>query len=104
MNLYESVLKSVKEAKTIASHITALGKVRNQTEDKVLLGKIDCTIVALQEVHATVKAGKSTPICLDKAKDFNVKALIEYCQKKVENKKPEWQVIAERNGWAPKNN
>lgn len=95
-------MKSVKEAKTIASHITALGKVRAKTEDQVLLGKIDAAIASLQNAHAKAKKGKSTPTCLDKATDSSVKALVEHCQKAVANKKPEWQVIAERNGWAPK--
>ncbi|WOJ98156.1 hypothetical protein R0137_06185 [Congregibacter brevis] len=102
MKSYENILKSAKEAKTIASHITALGKVRAKTEDQVLLRKIDDAISSLQSGHAKATKGKSTPTCLDKATDPSIKALVEHCQKAVATKKPEWQVIAERNGWAPK--
>lgn len=99
---YEDVLKTAKEAKSIASHITALGKVRAKTEDQLLLNKIDKAIGSLQSAHANVTKGKSAPICLDKATDQAVRDLVDHCKKAVASKKPEWQVIAERNGWAPK--
>ena len=102
MSLYKKVLESTKEAKTIATHITALGKIRAKTEDNILLGKIDKAIGSLQDAHAKVKKGKSTPTCLDNATDQAVKNLIEHCKKAVSSDKPEWQVIAECNGWAPK--
>ena len=102
LSLYKKVLESTKEAKTIASHITALGKIRAKTEDDDLLGKIDKAIASMQNVHAKAKIGKSTPTCLDKATDQAVKDLIKHCKNMVSSDKPEWQVIAERNGWAPK--
>jgi hypothetical protein len=96
------VLKTAKEAKTIAAHIKALGKVRAKTEDQVLLDKIDKAIEALQRAHASATKEKSTPMCLDKATDLLVKDLVEHCNQAVAAQKPEWQVIAERNGWGPK--
>lgn len=102
MKLYEDVLKTAKEAKTINNHITGLGKVRAKTQDQVLLNKIDNAIASLHAACASATKGKSMPTCLDKATDPSVKDLIEYCNKSVAAKKPEWQVIAERNGWAPK--
>lgn len=102
MKYYEDVLKTVKEAKTVASHITALGKVRAKTEDQVLLNKIDRAIESLQRAHANAKKGKSTPTCLDKVTDPAVRDLVDHCEKSVASKKPEWKVIAERNGWQPK--
>ncbi len=102
MSLYKKVLESTKEAKTIASHITALGKIRAKTEDDVLLGKIDKAIGSMQSAHAMAKNGKSTPACLDKSTDQAVRYLIEYCATMTSSNKPEWQVVAERNGWAPK--
>jgi hypothetical protein len=99
---YEGVLETAKEAKTIASHITALGKIRAKTEDQILLNKIDKAIGSLQSAHANAKKGKSIPTCLDKVTYQAVKDLLDHCNKAVASKKPEWQVIAERNGWAPK--
>lgn len=102
MSSYKKVLESTKKAKTVSSHITALGNIRAKTEDDVLLGKIDKAIGSLQGAHAKATKGKSTPTCLDKATDQAVKDLIEHCKRAVSSDKPEWQVIAERNGWAPK--
>jgi len=102
MGLYKKVLESANEAKTISSHITALGKFRAKTEDSVLLAKIDKAIGVLQKLHMQAKTGKSTPASLDKSTDISVMDLINYCQQAIASNKPEWQVIAERNGWAPK--
>jgi hypothetical protein len=102
MKSYKDVLKSAKEAKTIAAHIKAFGKIRAKTEDKSLFDKIDKAIGSLQSAHAIAKKGKSTPTCLDKATDLRVTELLEHCKKAVADGKPEWQVIAERNGWGPK--
>ena len=41
MSSYEKTLSSLKEIKTAASHLTALGKVRATTEDKNLIQAID---------------------------------------------------------------
>lgn len=102
MKSYEEVLKIVKETKSLAAHIKALGKVRPKTEDQVLLNKIDKAISSLQDSHLRNTKGKSIIISLDKATDHLVKDLVDYCNKSVAAKKPEWQVIAERKGWAPK--
>ena len=102
MKSYRDVLTTAREAKTIAAHITGLRKVRAKTEDQVLLNKIDKAIEYLQISHANIKKGKSTPVCLDKVTDSSVKDLVEHCNKAVATKKPEWQVIAERNGWVLK--
>lgn len=102
MSLYKKVLESTKEAKTIASHITALGKIRAKTEDDVLLGKIDKAIGSMQSAHAKAKNGKSTPTFLDKSTDRAVRDPIEHCATMASSDKPEWQVVAERNGWGPK--
>jgi len=102
MKLYENIIKSTKEAKTLASHMTALGKIKAKTEDNILSSKIDNALTSLANAHARATKGKSTPTCLDKATDKHVKDLIEHCNKALSNKKSEWQVIAERNGWAKK--
>ena len=31
-------------------------------------------------------------------------SLINYCEQMVMSEKPEWQIMAERNGWTPPNN
>ncbi|MGJ7558720.1 hypothetical protein ACSFBI_32535 [Variovorax sp. RB3P1] len=101
--MYEEVITELKELRTIAAHITALGKVMNNTEDQNLKTLMGNVITSLQQAHANPKVkGKTTPGNLYNAQDVGIKALIAYCEKFRAAKKPEWQVLAERHGWAPK--
>lgn len=101
MEAYESILQSAKEGKRITAHIAGLGKIRPYTEDKALLSKIDRAIETLQNMHLTIKKGKSMPVCLDMSTNPNIRALVEYCENALTHKKPEWMIIAEREGWGP---
>jgi hypothetical protein len=102
MKNYEDVLKTMKECKTITAHITSLGKIRAKTEDTNLLKRLDEAIGSLQGALAHNQKGKSIPRSLDRATDQALKNLIAYCEAATVSKKPEWQVIAKKNGWAPK--
>lgn len=101
MSSYEQFLKSVYDVKTISSHITALGKIRNSTEDDAFKSALDDLIKELQRFHSNSKS-KSTPISLEKSTDKALTALKKYCEKNINTKKPEWQILAERHGWGPK--
>lgn len=101
MSSYEDVLKSLSEFRTLVAHITALGKIRMKTEDKKLVKGIDAVISQLQIAHTRVKR-KSTPLSVEKSNIKAANVLITYCKQMVGTKKPEWQIMAERNGWAPK--
>lgn len=101
LSIYEEVLESMSEFKTIATHITALGKLRLKTEDAMLVNGIDSVISQLQLAHNQVKS-KSTPVSVEKANIRAANALVTYCKKVIGTMKPEWQVLAERNGWGPK--
>ena len=101
MNIHEEVLESISEFKTISTHITALGKLRLKTEDAMLVKGIDSVISQLQLAHNQVKS-KSTPISVEKANIRAANELVSYCRKIIGTKKPEWQIVAERNGWGPK--
>lgn len=88
------------ETKTLASHITSLGKIKISTEDSNLKQSLDIVILELQRAHANSKS-KSTPVSIEKSQIPEIKMLLNYCQKAVGSKKPEWQIMAERNGWIP---
>ncbi len=45
---------------------------------------------------------KSTPLNLINGQNSEITELVNYCKKFITQKKPEWQVLAERNGWIPK--
>ncbi len=101
MTVYKDVLTSIQETKTLASHITYLGKVRVKTEDTKLIQAIDPVIAELQSVHARMKV-KSTPLRVSGPGASNaVKVLHAYCQQASGSNKPEWQILALRNGWSP---
>lgn len=102
--MYEETIAAANEIKTLASHITALGKIMNKTEDPQLRKLLGDVITSLQRTHANPRAkNKSTPGSLINAQDVGIQKLIAYCQGFVTARKPEWQVLAEHNGWAPKN-
>lgn len=101
MSAYEDVVKIAVEFKTFPSLITALGKVRAKTEDSNLISSIDALILELQRAHAGSK-NKSIPVCMEKFTLHEAKNLLAYCNKMIGTKKPEWQILAERHGWAPK--
>lgn len=101
--MYQETLDEIHEIKTIASHITGFGKILNTTEDPTLQQLIDRVIKILQKIHAdpTVKE-KSNPQSLQAVRSTSLRALMEYCSNHTKAKKPEWQVLAKKNGWAPK--
>jgi len=100
MNIYKSTLNSMSETKTLASHIKALGKIKCEAEDEELILNITLVIDQLQIAHITSK-NKSTPISLDRASDRKLIKLRGYCKAVIKSTKPEWQVMAEKNGWIP---
>ncbi|MEI4970017.1 hypothetical protein [Aeromonas caviae] len=101
MSNYERFIKSISDVKSTSSHITALGKIRNSTEDDRFKSTLDELIKGLQLYHSRSKS-KSTPISLENSTDKVLIALKNYCEKNISTKKPEWQILAERHGWGPK--
>jgi helix-turn-helix protein len=100
MSYYEKTLVSLSEVKTVASHLSALGKIRNATEDMNCKQLIEALIKELQHLHLKTKS-KSMPLSLENATASEVLNLTKYCKAAVGSKKPEWQIMAERNGWIP---
>lgn len=105
MNSYEKILKIAKEVKPLKSHITAIGNIRATTEDKVLVAKIDSAVWTLTRMLSLPlrlpSKDKTIPMILENAPDKHIHSLIEYCEMNILGKKPEWQILAEQNGWTP---
>ena len=100
--MYQETINSLKSIETTATHIKKLGVILNKTEDSKLKTLIQNTLTLLQKAHANPNVkGKSTPGNLYNATQPPIKALIQYCEQFIEIKKPQWQVLAERNGWTP---
>jgi hypothetical protein len=99
---YEETISSLKEFSTMTAHIKKLGKLMNRTEDMQLKKLLEDLIKSLQNTVSNSTKGKSTPTSLYKGTSLEIKKLIQYCESHITVKKPEWQVEAEKAGWAPK--
>lgn len=101
--MYEETISSLKELKTISSHIKRLGALMNTTEDQQLKKLLAALIMDLQKMHVRPNFRyKSTPLNLINGQNSEIENLINYCKTFIIQQKPEWQVLAERNGWTPK--
>ena len=100
MNYYEKTLKALDDTKTIAAHMTSLGKIRTATEDEQLKYLIASLLAALQHPHLH-RVPKPMPISLLSFDLPETHRLFQYCNSFFIIRKPEWQVIAERKGWIP---
>jgi len=100
MSIYAKTLKSVREVKTISAHMVALGKIYASSEDELLNQHIQAVVTTLEFPfkHGT---GRSTPTSLTFQILPQTYWLIEYCKLQRASKKPEWQILAEQNGWIP---
>lgn len=101
--MYEETISSLKDLKTISSHIKNLGTIMNKSEDQELKKLLAALIMDLQKMHVRPNFRyKSTPLNLINGKNSEIEDLVNYCKKFIIQQKPEWQVLAERNGWSPK--
>lgn len=100
--IYEDAVRTVDEVKTLSSHMSALGKIRARSEDQQLNNLVQSLVGALQLQYQQVNAvTRSTPTSLTFYPNMETQALIQYCRWRIGSDKPEWQVLAEQNGWAP---
>jgi RNA polymerase-binding transcription factor DksA len=102
MKHYKDTITSIKETKSMAAHLTALGKAKAASEDGTLNQAIEKAIKIVQHEYLLCKQ-KGLPIALDKTSLTPINELIKYCEQAIGSQKPEWQIIAERNGWTPPN-
>ncbi|WP_156880511.1 hypothetical protein [Thermomonas fusca] len=101
MNSYERTVRTINEVKTLKSHMESLGKILATSEDDHLRALIAQVVFALQHQlqHST---SKSIPTSLMFYPIPQTIQLLDYCKFQNQQKKPEWQVLAERNGWTPR--
>ena len=100
MSSYDKAIKTVTEVKNLASHMTSLGKIMALSEDPNLYMLITNVVLALQYQYQHSTA-RSTPTSLMFHPIPQTVQLVEYCRQQNRLKKPEWQVLAEQNGWTP---
>lgn len=103
MTVYQDTIDSLSAGRTLTAHITNLIKLQNKTEDETLKRLLGNVVGQLQAAHKSPKIlGKTTPGAIVNFKNAGVPELVVYCKKTIGTQKPEWQIEAERHGWAPK--
>lgn len=99
-SIYDKTLRTIREVKTIPKHMAALGMIRIESEDQRFTSLVEDLLNALY-FFLQQGSSKSTPLALDLVPTPHAWELLVYCQGYKTQKKPEWQVIAEREGWQP---
>lgn len=91
---YIDIIEAVTAVATPTLTRNKLNKVRARTEDRRLQLLLDSAIRLLDEsgVRATVSLKLTKP---------EYGKLHSYCEAVVTSSKPQWQILAEQNGWGP---
>ena len=73
------------------------------SDDEIVTTMIRYVAYDLQKRYENPYARKAGPISLERWNNQIVQNLIQYCNYMIGEKKPEWQILAERHGWMPPN-
>ena len=101
---YQTVISALTEHAAITSISNKLKTVYSATEDDDLKHKLSPVIVTVNEIikDAPPKVRSLKGSLQQQVRNEPYKSLVEYCQGCINSIKPQWQIIAERNGWGPK--
>jgi hypothetical protein len=105
---YQQVVIILKEQSTPSAKHNKLLKIFVTTEDLSLRERLDLVIKGYS-AYVQPRACRSKHIegLPDNYSEWIpfirelIKPLIDYCEDILENVKPQWQIVAERNGWKP---
>ncbi len=100
MSSYRNVIKQLSKFNTTSAHVNGLTNIKNKSQDIKLNKAIDVLVLELMGA-TTSNNNKSTKITLDKSKKLSVTNLMNICNAAISSEKPEWQIMAEKNGWTP---
>lgn len=122
--IYQKILGYLDDTRRLSDHIELFTRVRLSIEDKTLEELLDKFIKTLESLYRTgdeegngydpfIKFSETSQErarrLAKKQKSKTVFAELEeaielenYCYQIAVNKTPQWQVVAEKNGWAPK--
>ncbi|HEX2531522.1 MAG TPA: hypothetical protein VHK70_08640 [Burkholderiaceae bacterium] len=90
---YVDTIEALTSLATITFIRNKLNKVRARTEDQKLIGLLDTAIRVLDAANVR----SAVTLSLRKAE---YGALHAYCRQVIDSIKPQWQILAECNGWA----
>ena len=102
MNVYNKILVELNKNSTLKQQYNNLVKLRYSTEERELRKYIDAWLNVLDgaENFRLRKLYARTSELLNSSSNIK-QNLIDYCNDVIWSKKPEWQILAERNDWRP---
>jgi hypothetical protein len=102
-NEYNKVIEACTSLATIASIQNKLNRIYISTEDNQLQSLLKPALVNLVTVQREAVSRKvSSHKSQCNLGNSPFKELAIYCKKTLASSKPQWQVLAERNGWVKK--
>lgn len=103
MTIYNDILKSLDEPKSLSKHMNSLVKFFSKSEDPKLKEAIELCIRELHQFNSLSKS-KATPVRVTKsAEDSGLARFVNQIERAAKIGKPEWQVMAIRAKWTPPN-
>ncbi|NQX98611.1 MAG: hypothetical protein HRT73_12145 [Flavobacteriales bacterium] len=96
-------MDSLNETKTLAKHVKDLESIKKDSVDEILVKGLQYAIKELRKEHAR-PGGKSVLFTIEMIHpnlSSPSRSLLNSCKKLIPKNKPEWQIIAEREGWTP---
>ena len=102
MTVYQKVLYELDKSQSITQKHNNLTKIIYSTEDNILISLLlnYCELLGRLEKFKKVNMHSKAQDII--AKGIPVKEnIIAYCTDAISKGKPEWQIMAERNGWTP---
>lgn len=109
MGQYQNVLIILRESASAKAKRTKLIKISIKTEDLELKALLDDTVKAYSyyiepRYSRSLKEGSNIPINHREWLEYikpRKQHLEEYIENLLSQQKPQWQILAERNGWKP---
>lgn len=100
MDIYNKVLLELNKNERLATRYNNLEKLYFSTEDDVLKNLICgyCDVLKDALYYVSKKMPSNVDFYMKKSMYYRVD-LEAYCNQCISSRKPEWQILAERNGW-----
>lgn len=102
MKIYKKVLVEISKINSLTAEHNSLKKCYHDTEDEILKGYLReyCKNLVSAENYRRNKMISHANNVLDTNSSIKI-TIMNYCNQIISQGKPEWQVLAERNGWRP---
>lgn len=99
---YQNAIAICRSLGTIPSLQNKLATLSAKTEDKKLAKLLEQGAALLITAHKVAVLNKvgSKPTNID-LKQSPFREIYAYCEAMIASEKPEWQILAEQNGWQP---